>query len=68
MSAAKETPDAYGLKAKIRADKKKININLTNYAKAFKNIQTKSDIDDVVNIFRELLEKEFEENTIIKFC
>jgi hypothetical protein len=41
MSAAKETPDVYGLKAKIRADKKKININLTNYVKAFKNIQTK---------------------------
>ncbi|PHS35613.1 MAG: hypothetical protein COA82_04040 [Alkaliphilus sp.] len=67
MAVAKEATNAHQPKPEIKLKKKKVNVNLTNYSKAFKNIQTKSDIDDVVNKFRELLEKEFEENTIIKF-
>jgi len=42
-------------------------INLTSYTKAFKDIESDEDLDDVVNKFRELVKKEMNENTIIKF-
>lgn len=64
---AKELPSGYKANIEAKPKKRNININLTNYSKTFKDIESKIDLDDVVNKFRELLEKELKEDTVIKF-
>ncbi len=47
--------------------KKVKKLNLTSYAKAFKDVESDADLEDVVNKFRELLKEEMQHNDVIKF-
>ncbi|MGV8154532.1 MAG: BREX system P-loop protein BrxC [Alkaliphilus sp.] len=67
IPVTKELISSHNPDVNIKTKKKNININLTNYSKAFKNIESKRDLDDVVSKFRELLEKELKENAVIRF-
>jgi hypothetical protein len=47
--------------------KKVKKLNLTSYAKAFKDVESDADLEDVVNKFRELLRQEMDNNDVIRF-
>lgn len=47
--------------------KKVRKLNLTSYAKALKDVESDTDLEEVVNKFRELLKEEMKNNDIIKF-
>ncbi|MEA3424264.1 MAG: hypothetical protein U9Q80_10790 [Bacillota bacterium] len=51
----------------VKEVKKVKKLNLTEYTKAFKDIESDIDLEDVVNKFRELLKEEMKKNDVIKF-
>lgn len=65
---AKEKPGGGGVVNDPPIPSKKVKkLNLTSYAKAFKDVESDSDLEDVVNKFRELLKEEMQNNDVIKF-
>lgn len=47
--------------------KKVKKLNLTSYAKAFKDVESEADLEEVVNKFRQLLKEEMDKSDVIKF-
>ncbi|MCD4713410.1 MAG: hypothetical protein K8R73_09030 [Clostridiales bacterium] len=65
---AKDKPGGGGVVNDPPFPSKKVKkLNLTSYAKAFKDVESDSDLEDVVNKFRELLKEEMQNNHVIKF-